>query len=223
MDGFSGYNQISICCVDQLKTAFISVWGNFAYRVMPFGLKNVRDTFQQAMSYCFHDLAQLILSYLDNLTTCSRSRAQHIHDLRTIFLQCSKYKIQLNPLKCVFCVLAHCLLGFIVSKDSIILDPLKVQAILELPPPCTLRQLQGLQGNANFLHIFVPDYATTTHGFLGILCSTIPFFWNDHAQQSFDALKLDLTSAPLISPPDFTKDFILYILASAHSVVGVLI
>jgi hypothetical protein len=40
MDGFSGYNQIQIHPADQYKTAFTTPWGTFAYRVMPFGLKN---------------------------------------------------------------------------------------------------------------------------------------------------------------------------------------
>ena len=121
------------------------------------------------MSYCFHDLAHIILAYLDNLTAHSKHWAQHLHDLRTIFLRCRKYNIHLNPLKCVFCVPAGHLLGFIMSKDEITLNPLKVQAILELPMPHTLRQLQSLQGKANFFHRFVPDYATTAHGFLRLL------------------------------------------------------
>jgi hypothetical protein len=44
MDGFSGYNQIQIHPADQYKTAFITPWGTFAYRVMPFGLKNAGAT-----------------------------------------------------------------------------------------------------------------------------------------------------------------------------------
>ena len=126
-------------------------------------------------------------------------------------------------MKCVFYVPADHLLGFIVSKDGIALDPLKVQAILELSIPRTLRQLQSLQGKANFLRRFVPNYATTTHGFLRLLCSIIPFVWDDHAQQSFDALKHALTSAPLISPPNFERDFILYISVSTYSIARVLI
>lgn len=110
-----------------------------------------------------------------------------------------------------------------MSKYSITLDPLKVQVILELPPPHALFQLQSLQGKSNFLCKFMPDYATTAHGFLRLLHFTIPFVWDDHAQHYFDALKHALTSAPFISPPDFTKDFILYISASTHLVVGVLI
>ena len=58
------------------------------------------------------------------------------------------------------------LLGFIISKDGIQIDPLKVQAILDLPPPSTLLQLQSLQGKANFLHRFIHNYVVTTKGFI---------------------------------------------------------
>ena len=53
MDGFSGYNQIQIKPEDQHKTAFIFPWGNFAYRKIPFGLKNGGATFQRAMTLIF--------------------------------------------------------------------------------------------------------------------------------------------------------------------------
>jgi hypothetical protein len=75
MDGFSGYNQIQIHSADQYKTAFTTPWGTFAYRVMPFGLKNAGATFQQAMTYVFHDLACIILNYLDDLTARSKKQS----------------------------------------------------------------------------------------------------------------------------------------------------
>ena len=46
MDSFSRYNQIQIKPEDQHNTAYIFPWGTFAYRKMPFGLKNVGATFQ---------------------------------------------------------------------------------------------------------------------------------------------------------------------------------
>jgi hypothetical protein len=223
MDGFSGYNQIQIHPADQYKTAFITPWGTFAYRVMPFGLKNAGATFQRAMTYIFHDLAAIILAYLDDLTARSKKRTQHLDDLRIIFQRCRQYNIRLNPLKCVFCVTAGRLLGFIVSQSGITVDPLKVQAITEIPPPRNLRQLQSLQGKANFLRRFVPDYAVRAHGFLRLLRHDIPFHWDDYAQQSFDDLKTALSNAPLISAPDYDRDYILYVSASAVSVAGVLV
>ena len=67
MDGFSEYNQIQIQKEDHYKTLFTTPWVTFTYRVMPLGLKNARDTFQWAMTYCFHDLIHIMLVYLDNL------------------------------------------------------------------------------------------------------------------------------------------------------------
>ena len=49
MDGFSRYNQIQIRKEDHYKIAFTTPWGTFAYRVIPFGLKNVGFNFQRAM------------------------------------------------------------------------------------------------------------------------------------------------------------------------------
>jgi hypothetical protein len=57
----------STSCPDQHKTAFICPWGTFAYRKLPFGLKNVGVTFQRAMSYAFHDIKHIVQPYLDDL------------------------------------------------------------------------------------------------------------------------------------------------------------
>ena len=45
MDGFSGYNQIKMALEDMEKTSFITLWGTYYYKVMPFGLKNADATY----------------------------------------------------------------------------------------------------------------------------------------------------------------------------------
>jgi hypothetical protein len=79
-------------------------------------------------------------------------------------------------------------------------DPLKVEAILRLPPPCNIRQLQGLQGKANFLRRFIVNYANITKGFMRLLKKDTLFIWDERAQESFDALKKSLVSMPLLKP-----------------------
>ena len=135
MDGFSRYNQIHIKLEDQHKTAFICPWGTFAYQKMPFDLKNTRATFQQAMTLIFHDLKSIIEVFLDDLVAHSRMRMHHPYHLRLVFERCRHYAVRLNPHKCIFCVKSGRLLGFIVSKEGIRVDPLKVEAILQLSPP----------------------------------------------------------------------------------------
>ncbi|KAA3464082.1 reverse transcriptase [Gossypium australe] len=56
MDGFSKYNQIRMHPEDMEKTIFITLRGTFCYKVMPFGLKNVGETYQRAMVTLFHDI-----------------------------------------------------------------------------------------------------------------------------------------------------------------------
>lgn len=77
MDGFSGYNQINISHADQHNTAFICPWGTFAYKKLPFGLKNAGATFQRAMSYSFHDICHIVQPYLDDLPAHSAKRSDH--------------------------------------------------------------------------------------------------------------------------------------------------
>ena len=132
------------------------------------------------------------------------------------------YHIRLNPQKCIFGVESGRLLGFIMANDGIRVDPLKFEAITKLPPPRTILQLQSLQGKANFLRRFIVNYAEITKGFMRLLKKGVPFIWDDWAQRSFDALKATLTSTPVISPPNYQKDFLLY-LATSDMTVGMVL
>jgi hypothetical protein len=223
MDGFSGYNQINIAPEDQHKTTFICPWGTFAYRKLPFGLKNAGATFQRAMSYAFHDIKHIVQPYLDDLPAHSMRRIDHPMHLRAIFVRCRFYRIRLNPHKCVFCVESGHLLGFIVSRHGIRVDPIKVEAILNIPPPSSLRQLQSLQGKANFLRRFIPNYAEITRGFTRLLKKGSEFIWDKTANDAFEALKLSLTKAPLLFPPDYSRDYFLYLAASEYTIGMVLV
>ena len=109
--------------------------------------------------------------------------------LRAILLRFRHYKIQLNPHKCVFCVGSGRFLGFIVSKEGIQIDPLKVQAIIDFLAPSNLLQIQKIQVKAKFLRRFIPNYAEMAKGFTRLLKKGVPFHWDQVAQASFDAIK----------------------------------
>ena len=75
MDGFSGYNQIKMAPEDMEKTTFVTQWGTFCYKVMPFGLKNVGVTYQCAMVALFHDMIHHEIEvYVDDMIARSRLR-----------------------------------------------------------------------------------------------------------------------------------------------------
>jgi len=115
---------------DQDKTTFTTPWGTFKYAKMPFGLKNVGATFQCAMDIAFSiEKDVFLVVYLDDVTIFSHSDGEHLHHLRVIFQKCRKFRISLNPKKILFAMEEGKLLGHIISKDDIQIDPSQVKAI----------------------------------------------------------------------------------------------
>ena len=86
------------------------------------------------MTLIFHDLKSIIEVFLDDLATHSRLRVGHPYHLRLVFERCRYYLVRLNTHKCIVCMNSGRLLGFIVFKEGIRVDPLKVEAILQLSP-----------------------------------------------------------------------------------------
>ena len=136
MDGFSGYNQIRMARENMEKTIFLTMWGTFCYKVMPFGLKNVEATYQRAMVTLFHDMMHKeIKVYVDDMIAKSQGEDDHVVNLKKLFERLRKFQLKLNLAKYTFGATFEKLLGFVVSKKGIEIDQDKVQAIQDLPPP----------------------------------------------------------------------------------------
>ncbi|XP_059068980.1 uncharacterized protein LOC131859359 [Cryptomeria japonica] len=88
------------------------------------------------MDSSFRDFRdRIIVIYLDDLTVFSKERKNHLKDLRAVLQCCREHGISLNPKKSVFCVTEGKLLGHIVSKEGIKIDPERVNAIQQLSLP----------------------------------------------------------------------------------------
>ena len=103
MDDFSRYNQIRMAPEDREKTTFVTMWGTFCYKVMPFSLKNAGATYQRAMVTLFHDMMHKeIKVYVDDLIAKSREDESHVENLRNLFERLKFFWLKLNPAKCTF-------------------------------------------------------------------------------------------------------------------------
>ncbi|MCO5555429.1 hypothetical protein L7F22_008974 [Adiantum nelumboides] len=134
-DGYLGYYQIRIVEEDQHKTNFITPWGCFAFRVMPFGLTNAPSTFTRLTSFILHTFfGKSIRVFLDDFCTYS-DRALHCQRVEEGLQRLYQYGGQLNPDKCHVAEKEGFLLGHVILQEGIKVDPSRVQAILDLPPP----------------------------------------------------------------------------------------
>ena len=131
---------------DQEKTAFITEWGVFIVVVMMFRLKITPTTFQRIIMEIFGESIPAFMQvFLDDFAVYSRQN-EHLDHLWLFLQKCREYRLSLNPAKCVFGVTSGNLLGHIVSKDGIAVDPDKVREILEAPAPSNAKALSRFLG-----------------------------------------------------------------------------
>ena len=86
LDAFQVYHQIPLALEDQEKTAFVTLIGNYHYKVMSFGLKNTSSTYQRMMTRMFEpQLGKNIEIYVDDMVVKSRMVSEHLGDLGSTF------------------------------------------------------------------------------------------------------------------------------------------
>jgi hypothetical protein len=133
IDGFSGYNHISVLLEDREKTTFTTPWGTFMYAKMPFGLMNAGVTFQWAMDISFiGERDKFVVIYVDDIIVFSKSDREHSEHLKRAFLKWKKFGLSLNPKKSLFSMKEGNFLGHIVLAEGIMIDPSRVEAIQTL-------------------------------------------------------------------------------------------
>ena len=140
MDASSGYNQIKLDEADQEKTSFVMSQGIFCYKVMSFGLKNARATYQRLVNRMFvQQIRRNVEIYVDDMLVKSKKEDRHLDDLQETFKTLHIYDMKLNPNKYVLELSSGKFLSFMGSQRGVEANPNKIQAILEMTPPKNIK------------------------------------------------------------------------------------
>ena len=132
MDSFSGYHQIPMHPLEAMKTTFITLHGLYCYDVMPFRLKNVRETSQRLVTKIFLSLlGNTMEAYVNDMLVKSKERFNHTNHLQEAFELLQWYGMKLNLLKCAFGVSSGKFLGFMVTQRGIEANPIQLKAIMD--------------------------------------------------------------------------------------------
>ncbi|XP_027156526.1 uncharacterized protein LOC113757421 [Coffea eugenioides] len=145
LDAFKGYHQIEMAEEDREKTSFITEEGTYCYRTMPFGLKNAGATYQRLVNKLFQNqIGRSMEVYVDDMIVKSRTDQQLVPDLREILNILRESRMRLNPKKCTFGVRSGKFLGFLVSREGIRANSDKLQAIMDMAPPKSVKEGETL-------------------------------------------------------------------------------
>jgi hypothetical protein len=169
---------------------------------MPFGLKNAGATYQRCMQACLKEqIGRNIEVYVDDIIIKTVKVDSLLDDLRETFANLDRYSIKLNPKKCSFGVPIGQLLGYLISERGIEGNPEKIQAIINMQPPKTLRHVQQLTGRLAALSRFISKLSEKALPFYWLLRKMDNFKWTEEAQAAFDDLMRRLSTSPVLVTP----------------------
>ena len=163
------------------------------------------------MDYAFKEIrGKFIEIYQDDLTVFSKDISDHISHLRQFFEGCREFGISLNPAKSIFGVSEGKLLGHIITRDGVKIDPQRVEAIKQVTLPQTKKALQSFLGQINFIRRFIQNLAEVIKPILKLLKKDAKFEWTDDGRRAFKAIKEAITKSPVLVSPNYAKDFQLF-------------
>ncbi|KAK0580513.1 hypothetical protein LWI29_002813 [Acer saccharum] len=212
MDSYSRYNQIQMNKADEEKTAFTTDQGLYCYKVMPFGLKNAGATYQRLVNKIFaRQIGRNMEVYVDEMLTKSTTAERHSKDLKETFDVLRRYKMKLNPSKCVFGVPSGRFLGFQVHQRGIEVNPEKIKALEEMTSPKTLKDVQRLTGCLASLNRFIAKSTDKCAPFFRAIKKGKWLEWSKECETAFQKLKEYLGRAPILSKPVAGETLYLYL------------
>jgi hypothetical protein len=129
---------------------------------MSFGSKNAPTIFSRVLIAAFKEFIHPFLeAYLDDWIIYSLLK-DHVEVLRLMLEICRKCQLSLNINNFIFGTPFGILLGHIVCKHGLLVDPAKIAIIVNLPPPKSVRQLREILGHTGYYRKFIKGYAKIT-------------------------------------------------------------
>nr|GFA09137.1 reverse transcriptase domain-containing protein [Tanacetum cinerariifolium] len=175
------------------------------------------------MMAIFHDMIEQTMEiFMDDFSVFENSFSTCLTNLEKMLKWCEDTKLALNWEKSHFMVKEGIVLGHKISKKGIDVDKEKIEVILKLPHPTTVKGIRSFLGHAGFYRRFIKDFLKISRPMTHLLEKNPPFIFSNECIQAFRTLKEKLTEAPILIAPNWDQPFELMCDASDYAVGVVL-
>jgi hypothetical protein len=156
----SGYHQIKIKPCDIPKTAFSTRYGLYEYLVMSFGLTNAPAYFMYLMNSVFMpELDKFVVVFIDDILIYSKNEEDYANHIRIVLQQLRDHHLYATFSKCEFWLNSVKFLGHTISSEGILVDPTKVQEVMDWKLPTSVHQIRSFLGLAGYYRRFIPNFS----------------------------------------------------------------
>lgn len=204
-----GYHQIQVREEDIPKTAFRTHESHYEFVVMPFGLTNTPFTFQSLMNDLFRPyLRKFVLVFFDDILVYSKNWQDHLLHLHIVLKILFSNQLFAKQSKCHFGVTQVDYLGHLISSEGLVVDPTKINSILQQPVSTTIRGVWGFLGLASYNQKFIQGFGSMAAPLTRLLTKK-GFHWTSEVAEAFTLLKQALTSPLVLHLPDFSQSLVI--------------
>src|SRR4051812_44576263 len=211
----TGYHQLRVRESDIPKTTFRTRYGQFEFRVMPFGLSNAPAVFMDLMHrICQPYLGQFVVVFVDDILIYFRSEREHEEHLRIVLQLLRDHRVYAKFSKCEFWLTEVKFLEHVVSGDGIAVNPSKIEAVMDWERPKSVFDIRSFLGLVGYYRRFVLDFSKLAAPLTRLTRKGVKFEWTDECESSFLELKIRLTTAPILIIPERGLGYTLYCDAS---------
>ena len=140
---------------------------------------------------------------MDDITVYGEIFDECLIHLRIVLHRCIEKNLVLNWEKCHFMVNQGIVLGHVISEKGIEVDKANIELISKLPSPTNVKTVRQFLGHAGFYRRFIQDFSKIAKPLYKLLEKDAKFEWDANCQQSFEELKADLTTAPIVGAPNW--------------------
>ena len=224
LDLCKGYYAIPLSEAAKVASTFVSPFGSYRFRVLPFGMKNAPMTFTRMMNSVLEGTEDFVVVYIDDVAIFSDTFSEHLRHLEEVFKRLQKANLKVKPSKVFLGHASVDYLGHVVGSGRVEPMTAKVEAIALFPRPETKKDVRRFLGLSGYYRRFIPSYSELAASLTDLTKKGKPnrVLWSEDCEKSFQALKKALQEHPVLSPPDYSKPFLLQVDASERGLGAVL-
>lgn len=205
------------------KTAFVTPFGKYQFRRMPFGLTGAPACFQRMMDGLFEESENTVV-YIDDVAVHSTTWEQHLDDVEDALSKIRTAGLTVKPPKCRMGFSECDFLGHKVGRGRVKPGSIKVKAIQNFKQPVKKKDVRAFLGLTSYYRRFVPNFSTITAPLSDLTKNDRPdrVVWTQTEEQAFTTLRKILMSEPVLHGPNYDQPFIVQTDASDVGIGAVL-